>query len=403
MKATWGLRRLGSLVQTQKGYAFKSSWFLPFGRPIIKVSDFTNDSVNLSNVVFVAEHVASEYLKYELKLGDVVLQTVGSWPSNPASVVGKCVRIPRDASGALLNQNAVKLKPSEDLDSQFLFYLLRGEDFKSYIIGTAQGAASQAAITLDAIRAYEFALPSLSVQRQIGHILSTYDELIESSQQRIGILETIARALYRESLQGAGTVVSTKRLLACDFWSLISANISPYEGTKRYYATADIEDLKITGPGIDYTFLGRPSRAQKQPTQYSVWFARMKQTYKIASFNAVNSQTAASSILSSGFVGFQAKEPSFFALLFLTLSSQEFHLQKDLFCTGATQMSLTNDGLARIVMPIPDERGARRLGQQVMPVIDQMFTLQLKIENLRRTRDLLLPRLLSGQIDVPDI
>jgi AraC-like DNA-binding protein len=59
------------------------------------------------------------------RTGDVVVQTVGSWPTNPASVVGKCVRIPADAAGALLNQNAVKLTPEVRFDRAFLFYLLR--------------------------------------------------------------------------------------------------------------------------------------------------------------------------------------------------------------------------------------------------------------------------------------
>jgi type I restriction enzyme S subunit len=195
--STWERNRLGNLVETQKGYAFKSGWYSDAGRPIVKVSDFTDDSVDFSRLVCIPEEIASDYLKYKLKTGDVLVQTVGSWPTSPASVVGKCVRIPTNAAGALLNQNAVKLSPAEDLDAQFLFYLLRCDDFKTYIIGTAQGAASQAAITLGAIRAYEFAVPPLPVQQRIAGILSAYDELIENSQRRIRLLEAMALALYR--------------------------------------------------------------------------------------------------------------------------------------------------------------------------------------------------------------
>src|SRR5215472_7808938 len=190
--------RLGEVVQTQKGYAFKSAWYTDTGRPIVKVSDFTDDSIDCSNLVSIPEEIASGYLKYELGVGDVVVQTVGSWPSNPASVVGKCIRIPDTAAGALLNQNAVKLSPSKCIDPRFLYYLLRNQDFKTYIIGTAQGAASQAAITLESIRAYEFDLPPLRTQRQIAGILSAYDDLIENNQRRIKILEEMARSLYRE-------------------------------------------------------------------------------------------------------------------------------------------------------------------------------------------------------------
>jgi type I restriction enzyme S subunit len=152
----WERARLGDLVETQKGYAFKSGWYCGAGRPIVKVSDFTYDSVDSSSLVCIPESTAIDYLKYELRTGDVVVQTVGSWPTNPASVVGKCVRIPVEVAGALLNQNAVKLTPADSFDRTFLFYLLRNEDFKTYIIGTAQGAASQAAITLVVCQGKDF-------------------------------------------------------------------------------------------------------------------------------------------------------------------------------------------------------------------------------------------------------
>jgi type I restriction enzyme S subunit len=84
----------------------------------------------------------------------------------------------------------------------------------------------------------------------------------------------------------------------------------------------------------------------------------------------------------------------------LTVSSKEFHVQKDLYCTGATQMSLTNEGMARIRLPIPNEQSARRLGREAGPMLNAIASLQSRNDNLRRTRDLLLPRLLSRQIDV---
>ena len=82
--ATWERTRLGDLVETQKGYAFKSGWYCDTGRPIVKVSDFTDDSIDSSNLVCIPENTAADYLKYELATGDVVIQTVGSWPSQPS-------------------------------------------------------------------------------------------------------------------------------------------------------------------------------------------------------------------------------------------------------------------------------------------------------------------------------
>ena len=79
---------LGDYISTQKGFAFKSTWFVNSGRKIVKVSDFTEDSISPTNLVKIPDDLAEQYSRYSLTVGDVVIQTVGSWPSNPASVVG---------------------------------------------------------------------------------------------------------------------------------------------------------------------------------------------------------------------------------------------------------------------------------------------------------------------------
>lgn len=289
----------------------------------------------------------------------------------------------------------VAFPSSEQIDTKFLYYLLTDAKLSRYA-----GGAAQPLVTQSVLKQVEVRIPPLSEQKRIAGILSSYDELIENGQRRIKVLETMARNLYRECIQEAGNSSSLTSILDCKYWSFINENIAPYVGVKRYYATADVKGLAIEGDGIDYTFTQKPSRAQKQPVPFSVWFARMKDTYKIAWYNEVNAQAAESSVLSSGFCGFKASEQLYFPMLFLTISSKEFHDQKDLFCTGATQMSLTNDGLSRIQMPVPDKQAAIQLGKRTLPLLSMILLLQQKIQNLRKTRDLLLPLLLSGQISL---
>jgi type I restriction enzyme S subunit len=281
-------------------------------------------------------------------------------------------------------------------DDTFLLACLNNADIKPFVTGAAQPKLSQGNLRL-----IEIPLPPVPVQQCIASILSAYDELIENSQCRIKILETMARSLYREAILDVSTEL--QGVSDCKFWSFINANVASFEGVKKYYATADIDGLAISGKGINYTFSEKPSRAQKQPVANSVWFARMKETYKIAWYSNINIDDAKATMLSSGFGGFMAIDSELWPLLFITISSSEFHAQKDLFCSGATQMALTNEGLRRIIMPIPIESIARQLGRRTIPILNQILTLQLKIENLRRTRDLLLPRLLSGQIKIDEM
>lgn len=159
MVSEWEVHQLGDLVSHQKGHAFKSRDYREHGHGIVRVSDFTERSVDTDSCNHLAQELAHNYDSVALKHGDVVIATVGSWPTNPASVVGKTIRVPREADSFLLNQNAVKLTANNGLDQTFLFHLLKTENFQAYIISSAQGSASQASITLRSIFVYSTPLP----------------------------------------------------------------------------------------------------------------------------------------------------------------------------------------------------------------------------------------------------
>jgi type I restriction enzyme S subunit len=295
------------------------------------------------------------------------------------------------------NQQINTVVPNGRVEPSFLFYSLRPRKNELLSLGAATGVRTPI-LNKSAFCDLKLRLAPMLVQQRIAGILSAYDELIDSGQRRIRILEAMARALYRETLQAQGSAAMVRPVVDCEYWRFISENVGEYLSPKRYFATADVDGLAITGAGIEYSFSEKPSRAQKQPIPHSVWFARMKDTYKIAWYGVPNARQASESLLSSGFAGFEARDPDLWPLLFLTISSKDFHVQKDLYCTGATQMSLTNESLGRIEMPIPDEESARRLGKEAGPMLNSILVLQKRNENLRRTRDLLLPRLLSGQL-----
>ena len=393
--ATWEQNRLGDLVETQKGYAFKSGWYSDAGRPIVKVSDFTTDSVDSSSLVCIPEEIAADYLKYELKIGDVVVQTVGSWPTNPASVVGKCVRIPINAAGALLNQNAVKLSPTKALDAQFLFYLLRCDDFKTYIIGTAQGAASQAAITLEAIRGYEFAAPPLPVQRRIAGILSAYDELMENSQRRIRLLEAMARALYREWFVHFRFPGHEKHPRVASplgdipqGWVVgrIDEALSFESGRTIKKEERENGDIPVYGAnGI----IGR--------TANSPMADRCIVMGKIGSCGALHRSHKPCWITNNSFLVQPAVIQSL-ELAWQVLLDVDFRQ----YIGGAANpyMPINTFGQHEVLIPAASIQAEfeRRAG----PLRRLVETLSDRIETLRRTRDLLLPRLLSGQVNLAE-
>ena len=194
----WRKVKLGDHITTKKGFAFKSSLYVDKGIPVVRVSDFTIDSISDHDLLFYPESELDNYFEYVLREKDILIQTVGSWQYNPNSVVGKVVRVPFYHNGSLLNQNIVKIIPNRDINQDFLYYRLKCKDFSGFVVGEARGAANQASITLDTIKRFKFSLPSYEVQRRIAEVLSRYDALIENYQRQIKLLEEAAQRLYKE-------------------------------------------------------------------------------------------------------------------------------------------------------------------------------------------------------------
>jgi type I restriction enzyme, S subunit len=195
----WGQTSLGEVITHQKGFAFKSKDYQKAGVPVVRVSNFMSDSIDISELYFVSSNVAEENKNVELQTDDIVIATVGSWPSNPASIVGKTIRVPEEANGALLNQNAVRLRV-KDLnpdDQNFLYYVLKRPDFINYLVSTAQGSANQASITLKDIFNYQFEWPGKEERKVIGEFFNSIDKKIELNRQINQTLEQIAQAIFK--------------------------------------------------------------------------------------------------------------------------------------------------------------------------------------------------------------
>ena len=101
---------LGNLIIHQKGFAFKSRDYIDSGIPVVRVSNFTADSISIEDIKYIDHSIAEINHKVRLNTGDIVIATVGSWPSNPTSIVGKTIQVPPELDGSLMNQNSVILR-----------------------------------------------------------------------------------------------------------------------------------------------------------------------------------------------------------------------------------------------------------------------------------------------------
>lgn len=118
------------------------------------------------------------------------------------------------AQGALLNQNAVRIRAlSSDVDQSCLGYFGRSREFHDFIISRARGSANQVRMAIGLLKEMPLQLPPVALQRRITGILSAYDELMANCQRRIGILERWP-APFTASGSFSSAIPATKRFRA---------------------------------------------------------------------------------------------------------------------------------------------------------------------------------------------
>ena len=276
-------------------------------------------------------------------------------------------------------------------DWRFVFYSLlqnRGD-----LTIQAQGAAQQN-LNQDLIRQFSIPFPPLPVQRRIAGILSAYDELMENSQRRIRLLEAMARALYREwfvhfrfpghekhprvasplgHIPQGWEVKPLFELTKVNYGKNLPTKKLADDGAHPVYGAA-----KIIGRYTEYTREGRTiicgcrgSVGEMQITEPQCYVTN-------------NSFT------------FDPTHSNNFFWLFHTLKERGL---RDVV-GGAAQPQITLEGISSVELVTPPLPLRTRFQQTVSAMFEQAWTLDNQIQNLRRTRDLLLPRLLSGQVEL---
>ena len=405
--------KLGELCDFINGGAWSDKEYVPEGIPVLKVTNCKNSGFVLDDINYLPYSSKQKYSQNELHLNDVIIATVGSHPNLVNSSAGRSVIVNSTVVGYYLNQNAVciRTKDANVLNQLYFGYYSKYYLFQNYIQMRGKGAANQMRIAISAIKDYPFPLPPIDYQLHISTILSHYDTLIENYQKQIKLLEEAAQRLYKEwfvelrfpgyestkIVDGVPEGWKEEKVTESEHFHYAKCRITPFDGTRTYYATADVDNTYICSVGTPINYDNKPSRAQIQPSQNSVWFARMSNSYKIIGFAKRNDNRRRTSILSSGFAGFESPYYNF-GFLYCLISSKWFNDQKNRFATGATQVSLTNEGLSRIKFLSPDTKLVKDFSLKTNRIIENIFLLREGCFKLTEARDRLLPKLMGGEI-----
>ena len=350
------------------------------GHPYLRVVDFGPDGIDRSDIKFISDE-AFEYVSRYIITGDDIYVSI-------AGTIGRVGIVPDDLSGANLTENAAKITElSTNVDKQYLLQFLRSAEGQGALQGKA-GGTSQPKLALFRIEEIEFPCPPLRDQKAIADVLSAYDDLIENNRRRMALLEEAARQLYREwfvRLRFPGHEHTRMTNGVPEGWERAPLEHAivlqrgfdlpiqdRQDGDVPIYGSTGISGYhnkaNVSGPGI---VTGRSGtlgevhyvRGDFWPLNTALWVKE-----------------------------FRRLTPLFSLFLLRSMDLKQFN-------GGVSVPTLDRKSVHKVEVLIPSHRRMNDFGGFVQPLFDQIDRLTIQSQKLKSARDLLLPRLMSGEIE----
>jgi type I restriction enzyme S subunit len=409
-------RKKYSLTGGPFGSNLVSRDYVPEGVPVIRGTNISGDDrFSYDDLVFVSEEKADELHQNNAHPGDIVFTQRGT--------LGQVGIIPQDSTFRryVISQSQMKLTVDDSLaDPLFIYYYFKWPNTVNRIKNLALSSGVPHT-NLQILREFDIVLPPLPTQRKIAVALSAYDDLIENNARRIQILEEMAQAIYRQwfvefrypghedvPLVDSGTelgqipeVWETKTL--GDFGEVITGK-TPSKKVDEYWnscdaqfiRTPDMHDQFYCIETTDHLSLkGADSQSSKYLPPNSLCVSCIG-TVGIVTITAIRAQT------NQQINSIVLRDLSDLEFLYFSLLNLEETI-KLYASTGATMANLSRGKFMALRVITPSKELRAKYHEITSPMFEQIKNLQQKSANLRITRDLLLPRLVSGEVDVSEV
>lgn len=349
---------------------------------------------------------AHEVERYSLKAGDIVMCEGGE--------PGRCALWSDQNKKMMLQKALHRIRPKQQINSTYLYYYFlntgKHNGFTPYFTGATIKHLPREQLAKIPIR-----FPCKTLQKKIGATLSSYDNLIATNQRRIALLEEAARLIYREwfinmhfpghdstpmsngapegwatttlgnvcTTLGGGTP-STK---VAEYWNGNVTWVTPTDVTRNNSIVLLDSEKKISESGL------KNSSAKLLPPETILMTSRASIGYfALMDYPVCTNQ---------GFISIiPEQDHSRMYLLFNLMNRIE---EMTSLATGSTFKELSKRTFKSLTILWPDNEILEKFNDAVYPMIQQIRMIKKQNSQLAQARDLLLPKLMSGQIDVSNI
>ena len=344
-----------------------------------------------------------EFERYGLKYGDIVMCEGGE--------PGRCAIWKNQTPSMMIQKALHRISAKEGVDSFFLYYALLNKGLNGHFSGFFTGAAIKH-LTGESLAKIELDIPPLPIQKKIAGILAAYDDLTENNLKRIKLLEEMAQITYEEwfvRLRFPGhestpinpetglpkgwepKVIST----ICDVnKNSITARSAPE--TIRYIDISSAETGCYTTPQ-EMAFAEAPSRARRRVAFGDTIFSTVRPNRRIFSLVLENDPLL---VASTGFAVLTPHRAQNFPFIYLTIAQQSFTDAAVAVAGGAAYPAVNQTDFERIKITVPTQELMNKFSDAFLPNFTIKGQLQRENALLLEARDILLPRLMTGVIDV---
>ena len=320
-----------------------------------------------------------------------------------------------DQENICVNQSVAVLRPNKKIIPQFLYYLLSSPYYQKTMLNDSDGSVLKH-IYITRVKKMDVQIPDLTHQKKIIQILELIDNKIDVLIKLNKNLEEQLLRIFDSwflKFELTNEFSDSKLGLIPKGWkidylgskkscSIIKSGIDEFDNSKIYIATADVDNSIITSNDTLITMDDKPSRANMQPISNSIWFAKMIDSKKLIMVDEYCNDLLNNYIFSTGFCGLKCVD-KYFYYLWTFLLTDVFDVMKNNFCTGTTMQAINNKDTKLIEFVLPDDKTITQFNSIAKPMFKKIYYNNLEIKKLQRLRDTLLPKLMSGEIDVSEV
>lgn len=355
--------------------------YVETGTPIVTVEHLGNRVFTEQNLPRVSDSDKARLIKYTLSTGDIVFSRVGS--------VDRCSYVDKSHDGWMFSGRCLRVRPTELVDSLYLYYYFCLEETKQFVRNIAVGA-TMPSINTKLLGEVEIALPDLNNQKRIAAVLSSLDDKIENNQKLNDNLADLLQTIYQERF--SNDILAVNQGVLSDICSYSRDKVAVSElNVSTYFSTENM----LSGKAGSTEATSLPTTSQTTACHKGdTLISNIRPYFKKIVYCEGNCGC------STDVLCFTPSQPRYSTYLFSTLYADKFFAFIVAGSKGTKMPRGDKQQIMTYPVVLPSEEELARFNTIASPLLEQIYSNRAENKRLSILRDTLLPKLMSGEIDV---